>query len=90
MSHTTRDNKKLITRVSKIQGQLNSLKNMLEAPHECQDVLQQIAAVKGGVNGLLKEVIKGHLIEHIAHETDQEKREEDLAVVLKVLDSYIK
>uniref|UniRef100_UPI003EB87CD6 hypothetical protein n=1 Tax=Escherichia coli TaxID=562 RepID=UPI003EB87CD6 len=34
--------------------------------------------------------IKGHLTEHIVHESEEQKREEDLDVVLKVLDSYIK
>ncbi|MEJ2763551.1 Ni(II)/Co(II)-binding transcriptional repressor RcnR [Photobacterium sp. MCCC 1A19761] len=90
MSHTTRDQKKLKARVSKIQGQVNGLKKMLEVEHECQDVLQQIAAIRGAVNGLMREVIKGHLIEHIVLEEDLEKREADLDVVLKVLDSYIK
>lgn len=90
MSHTTRDQKKLKTRVSKIQGQMNGLKKMLEEDHECQDVLQQIAAIRGAVNGLMREVIKGHLIEHLVLEEELEKREEDMDVVLKVLDSYIK
>ncbi|WP_261459926.1 metal-sensing transcriptional repressor, partial [Serratia fonticola] len=53
-------------------------------------VLQQIAAIRGAVNGLMREVIKGHLTEHIVHEGEEKKREEDLEVVLKVLDSYIK
>ncbi|MGY5738217.1 Ni(II)/Co(II)-binding transcriptional repressor RcnR [Vibrio antiquarius] len=90
MSHTTRDQKKLNTRVSKIQGQVNGLKKMLEEEHECQDVLQQIAAVRGAVNGLMREVIKGHLLEHVVLEEELEKREADMEVVLKVLDSYIK
>ncbi|MFB1074013.1 Ni(II)/Co(II)-binding transcriptional repressor RcnR [Vibrio diabolicus] len=90
MSRTTRDQKKLNTRVSKIQGQVNGIKKMLEEEHECQDVLQQIAAIRGAVNGLMKEVIKGHLIEHVVLEEELEKREADMEVVLKVLDSYIK
>ena len=90
MSHTTRDKKSLQTRVNKIQGQLNGLKNMLDQPHECAAVLQQIAAIRGAVNGLMREVIKGHLSEHIVRQCDEEKREQDLTVVLKVLDSYIK
>ena len=49
-----------------------------------------IAAIRGAVNGLMREVIKGHLTEHIVHQGDEIKREEDLDVVLKVLDSYIK
>ncbi|EMD80531.1 transcriptional repressor RcnR to maintain nickel and cobalt homeostasis [Vibrio diabolicus E0666] len=63
---------------------------MLEEEHECQDVLQQIAAIRGAVNGLMREVIKGHLLEHVVLEEELEKREADMEVVLKVLDSYIK
>ncbi|WP_108650587.1 Ni(II)/Co(II)-binding transcriptional repressor RcnR [Dongshaea marina] len=90
MSHTTRDQKKLTARVSKLQGQVNGLKKMLEQEHKCQEVLQQIAAIRGAVNGLMREVIKGHLVEHIVLEKDLTKRESDLDVILKVLDSYIK
>lgn len=58
--------------------------------HECAAVLQQIAAIRCAVNGLMGEVIKGHLTEHIVHQSDEARREEDLDVILKVLDSYIK
>lgn len=90
MSHTIKDKKKLLARVSKIQGQVNGLKKMLEDDSECQDVLQQIAAVKGAVNGVMREVIKGHLVDHIAEEDDLKTREEHLQIILKILDSYIK
>nr|WP_253251120.1 metal-sensing transcriptional repressor [Vibrio mediterranei] len=65
MSHTTKDKKKLTARVSKIQGQVNGLKKMLDEEQECQGVLQQISAIRGAVNGLMKEVIKDHLHEHL-------------------------
>ncbi|SUG51075.1 transcriptional regulator [Salmonella enterica subsp. arizonae] len=39
---------------------------------------------------IMREVIKGHLTEHIVHQGDEARREEDLDVILKVLDSYIK
>lgn len=90
MSHTIRDKQKVIARTNKIQGQVAALKKMLNESHECAAVLQQIAAIRGAVNGLMREVIKGHLTEHIVHEGEEKKREEDLEVVLKVLDSYIK
>ncbi len=44
----------------------------------------------GAVNGLMREVIKGHLLEHVVLEEDKTQREKDMEVVLKVLDSYIK
>jgi DNA-binding FrmR family transcriptional regulator len=90
MSHTIKDKKKLLARVSKIQGQMNGLKKMLEEDGECEAVLQQVAAVKGAVNGVMRELIKGHLVEHIAEQEDAQKREQDMQVILKVLDSYIK
>jgi len=90
VSHTIRDKKKLKARTSKLQGQVAALNKMLDEPHECSAVLQQIAAIRGAVNGLMREVIKGHLTEHIVHQDNVVQREEDLDVVLKVLDSYIK
>jgi DNA-binding FrmR family transcriptional regulator len=90
MSHTVRDKRKLKARASKIEGQVGALKKMLDEPHECAQVLQQIAAIRGAVNGLMREVIKGHLTDHLVHEHDEAKREADLDVVLSVLDSYIR
>lgn len=53
-------------------------------------MLQQIAAIRGAVNGLLYTVLEGHLVEHIIHEPDAEQREKDFEVVLQVIRSYMK
>ncbi|MEC8012578.1 MAG: metal/formaldehyde-sensitive transcriptional repressor [Pseudomonadota bacterium] len=90
MSHTLENRKKLTTRVNKIQGQLNSLKNMLEGEGQCMAVLQQIAAIRGATNGLMKEVIKGHMLEHIAEEDNADVRKSEMEDMIKILDSYMK
>ncbi len=90
MSHTIRDKQKLKARASKIQGQVVALKKRLDDPHDCAAVLHQLAASRGAGNGLLREGMTGHLTEHIGHQGDELKREEDRDVVLKVLYSYIK
>ncbi|EFE53634.1 transcriptional repressor RcnR [Providencia rettgeri DSM 1131] len=90
MSHTIRDKRKLIARINKMQGQISALKKMLDDAEECTDVLQQIAAIRGAVNGLMKEVIKGHLSEHLVHEDDESKRAKDLEVILNIFNSYMK
>ncbi len=71
MSQTIRDKQSITARTNKIQGQVVALKKMLDEPHECAAVLQQIAAIRGAVNGLMREVIKGHLTEHIVHEGEE-------------------
>ncbi|WP_204277651.1 metal-sensing transcriptional repressor, partial [Enterobacter hormaechei] len=53
MSHTVRHKKMLLTRLKKIQGQSTALEKMLSNDeHECAEVLQQLAAIRGAVNGM--------------------------------------
>ena len=47
MSHTVRHKKMLLTRLKKIQGQSSALEKMLNREHECAEVLQQLAAIRG-------------------------------------------
>lgn len=91
MAHTIRDRKPLLTRVRRIQGQLRALEEVLEGEHECAAVLQQIAAVRGAVNGLLNQVLEGHIREHLARaEATPQERERDAEEVLAALRSYLK
>lgn len=91
MSHTQKDQKKLLNRVRRIKGQTIALENALETEPECMAVLQQIAALKGAINGLMKEVLEGHLREHLgADDITPEKRQEEVEQVITVLKSYMK
>ncbi|HEY1843477.1 MAG TPA: metal/formaldehyde-sensitive transcriptional repressor [Buttiauxella sp.] len=90
MSHTVRHKKMLLTRLKKIQGQSTALEKMLNRDHECSEVLQQLAAIRGAVNGMMLQVIEGHLTDHVVQEPVLEQREEDLAVVMQVIKSYLK
>ncbi|KMN81133.1 DNA-binding FrmR family transcriptional regulator [Chromobacterium alkanivorans] len=91
MPHTVKDKKKLLTRVRRIKGQAEALERALEQEVDCSAVLQQIAAVRGAVNGLMMEVIEGHLREHLGPEAaDPLQRSQDLEQVVGVLRSYLK
>lgn len=91
MAHTIKDQKKLLMRVRRIQGQAQALERALEQQTECAAVLQQIAAIRGAVNGLMAEVLEGHIREHVAAEDrTPDQRRDDLEQVLGVLRSYLK
>jgi DNA-binding FrmR family transcriptional regulator len=66
MSHTVREKAKLLGRVRRIRGQVEALERALEAEKGCAEVLHQIAAVRGAMNGLMTEVIEDHVQTHIA------------------------
>lgn len=56
----------LIARVRRITGQLASVERGLSDGVDCAAVLQQVAAIRGAVNGLMDEVLEAHLLEHVA------------------------
>lgn len=66
MSHTTRQKAKLLSRVRRIRGQVEALERALEAERGCAEVLQQIAAARGAINGLMLEVMEDHIETHLA------------------------
>jgi len=88
MAHIKQDQKKLVARVRRIGGQVASLERAISGDTECGAVLQQLTAVRGAINGLILEVMEGHLKSHIAHDDPTEQAE--LAPVLSVLRSYLK
>lgn len=91
MSHTIHHKKQLLTRVRRIQGQVQALERSLENENKCAQVLQQIAAVRGAVNGLMMQVLEGQIREHLsAEDTTPRQRQEDSEQVIAVLRSYLK
>ncbi len=90
MAHTIRDKTKLLARVRRAQGQMAALEKLLASGEDCVGILQQIAAVRGAINGLMAAVIEGHLTEHIVQEPLLAQREQDLEVIIQVIKSYLK
>jgi DNA-binding FrmR family transcriptional regulator len=91
MPHTVKDQRKLLARVRRIQGQAQALERALMQEEDCAAVLQQIAAIRGAVNGLMAEVLEGHIRDHVAAEdVSPQQRRDDLEQVLSVLRSYMR
>ena len=91
MAHTISGGKQLLTRVRRIRGQAEALERALDAGTECMAILQQIAAIRGAVNGLMSEVLEGHIREHlVSRDVSEAQRGEDLEAVVSALRRYLK
>jgi DNA-binding FrmR family transcriptional regulator len=91
MAHTDKDKKQLLTRVRRIKGQAEAIEKALDQGTDCAAVMQQIAAIKGAVNGLMFQVLEGHISEHLGvDDVPPQQRRDDVDQVLKVLRSYLK
>lgn len=88
MSHLNQ-NKKILNRIRRIQGQTNSLEqNLLKSENSCIEALQQVAAIKGAINGLMNELIELHLRQHVLGDTEEVK-EKELNEFLVLIKRYL-
>ncbi|MBQ4095444.1 MAG: metal-sensing transcriptional repressor [Oscillospiraceae bacterium] len=53
--------KALINRLSRIEGQVRGLKNMVENDAYCTDILIQVSAVTAALNAFNRELLSNHL-----------------------------
>ena len=63
--HTIENKKKLIARVRRIRGQLEAVERALEREAGCSEVLQTLTSARGALNGLVGELIEGHIRTHV-------------------------
>jgi DNA-binding FrmR family transcriptional regulator len=66
VSHTAKEKTKLLNRVRRIRGQMEAVERALETESQCSEILHLLAATRGGLNGLMAEVIEDHIREHVA------------------------
>ena len=92
MSHTIRNKKKLLDRVRRIQGQMESIVKALNTEAECGVALQRIAATRGAMNGLMSEVVEDHVRQHILNPRGikPSEREEFADDLIAVVRAYLK
>lgn len=92
MTHTVRDQEKLINRVKRLRGQLTGVERQLEAEADCERVLQTLAACRGALTSLMAEILEDHIRYHVLSPTTEPDSDEAMAAeqLIDVLRSYLK
>lgn len=79
------DNKALVSRLKRIEGQVRGIEGMLERDEDCSDIIIQISAAKAALHKVGLTVLKGH-IEHCVVDAS---REDDGGKALKELNAAL-
>jgi DNA-binding FrmR family transcriptional regulator len=93
------ENKKLINRINRISGQVNSLKKRLESEigenHDHQDpyeIIRQLTTIKGAVNGMINSYIehfaKGHLVGGIRQAKDESSAMAQMDALMEIMKTF--
>ena len=64
LSHLEKEKQKLIARIKRIRGQVDSIERSLTTDDDCADVLMLLANVRGGINSLMAKVLEDHIRLH--------------------------
>jgi DNA-binding FrmR family transcriptional regulator len=92
MTHTIREKKKLLARVGRLRGQVEAIERALKEEAGCERVMHMIAGVRGGVAGLMAEVVEEHIRTHLV---DPERNPDALNAdaadqLIEVVHTYLK
>lgn len=90
MSHTIRQQAKLLSRVRRLKGQMEAVERALEAELPCGEILQLLASIRGALTGLTGEVLEDHLHEHVLHAETDEARRQAVDEIADVLKTYLR
>lgn len=90
MPHTPEEKKKAITRLRRIRGQAEALERAIEAETECGQLLQQLAALRGAVNGMIAEILESHMRETFTPQSSEKQMQQGLDNTLALIRSYLK
>jgi len=92
VAHLIRDKDKLIARVRRMRGQLEAVERSLQAEADCADTLALIASARGAMNGLMAEVLEGHIRYHLVGQAPDPASEDARAVeqLVDIVRTYLK
>lgn len=87
MAHTITKKKQLVGRVRRVAGQLDAIERAIQSEAGCSQILQQVAAARGALGGLLNALIEDHLRQHVARpdlsDTDRQGGADELIAIIR-------
>ena len=72
------EHKKLLNRISRIEGQVRGLRKMVEQDRDCFEVLKQIAAAGGAIRSLGMVILEDHLKGCVSEAIRDSNRDDEL------------
>ncbi len=87
--HSEESLRRVVNRLSRIEGHIRGIKTMLQESRPCPDVLVQIAAVRGALDRVARIVLDEHLTECIARAAQEGNIEAEIEELKAALDRFL-
>jgi DNA-binding FrmR family transcriptional regulator len=88
---SSREKQKLLYRIKRLRGQFAAVERALTSDDECADILMLLAAIRGGVNGLMAEILEDHIRLHMMNPEQKMESPEELGEdLIGLVRAYLK
>ncbi|MBD2612723.1 MAG: metal-sensing transcriptional repressor [Nostoc sp. GBBB01] len=87
--HSEESLRRIVNRLSRIEGHIRGIKTMVQQNSPCPDVLLQIAAVRGALDRVARIVLDEHLSECIARAAKEGNMEVEIEQLKAALDRFL-
>ena len=84
------EQKDLMTRLNRIEGQVRGLKAMLEDERYCVDILAQVSAVQAALNGFSRVLLSNHIKTCVVDQIEAGNAEETVEELCKTIQKMMK
>ena len=81
---------KLRQRVRRLRGQLDAVERLVASSEDCNGQLMLLAAIRGGVNGLMAEVLETHIRFHLTDGAKEKIAAELAEDLIDLVRAYLK
>ena len=80
--------KRIINRLSRIEGHVRGIKTMVRENRPCPEVLNQIAAVRGAISGVATIILEEHLEDCLIRAVNQGNLEAEIKELKDALNLF--
>lgn len=88
---SSKEKQKLLSRIRRLGGQVSAVERSVTEGDECADILMLLAAIRGGVNSLMAEILEDHIRLHITHPNSGTETPEELTEdLISLVRAYLK
>lgn len=87
--HSEESLRRIINRLSRIEGHIRGIKTMVHESRSCPDVLVQLAAVRGAIDRVSRIILDEHLTECIARAAKEGQIETEIEELKAALDRFL-
>ncbi|MEO1377067.1 MAG: metal-sensitive transcriptional regulator [Cyanobacteria bacterium J06635_10] len=87
--HSEESLRKIVNRLSRIEGHVRGIKTMVQQNTPCPDVLLQIAAVRGAIDKVARIVLDEHLTECVARAAKNGNIDAEMEELKAALDRFL-